>query len=69
MRGSFLSLDERSQLDDLRGHWDELNSPDFLPVLKVLAEEPVRYAPRFGDFGDTDLKSLAYFRWYELDPA
>ena len=69
LRGSFASLDRPAQLNDLRAHWDELNSPDFLPVLEALAESPLGYTPRFGDFGETDLKSLAYFRWYELDPA
>lgn len=68
LRGSFLRLDMNSQIEDLRAHWDELGSPDFLPVLRTLAEKPLRYTPRFGDFGETDLKSLAFYRWYALDP-
>jgi hypothetical protein len=69
LRGSFLRLDMNSQIEDLRAHWDELGSPDFLPVLRTLAERSLRYTPRFGDFGETDLKSLAFYRWYTLDPA
>lgn len=68
LRSSLLDLDSRSQVDDLREHWDLLRSPGILPALQTLAKLP---AMNDGDgpYSREDLKSLALRRWYELDPA
>jgi len=64
---SFLDLDSLSQLDDLLREWDRLNSPDFLPVLQILAR--LKVAKDAAGAGSLlELKGLALKRWYELDP-
>jgi hypothetical protein len=40
LTSSLLELDNRSQIDDLRQHWDMLRSPDILPALETLAKLP-----------------------------
>lgn len=65
---SFLLLDNRSQIDDLRQHWDLLRWPRFLPVLRDLAELPPARDGASGPYSRDDLKSVAFKRWYELDP-
>jgi hypothetical protein len=67
---SFLDLDSRSQIDDLRNEWDRLKSPEFLPVLQALARSPVTSVGAFQIWADDRqmLKGLALKRWYELDP-
>jgi hypothetical protein len=67
---SFLELNSRSQIDDLRSEWDWLRSPEFLPILQTLARLPVK---RDSDlevsvYDLQQLKGLALMRWYELDP-
>jgi hypothetical protein len=67
---SFLDLDSRSQIDDLRNEWDRLRSPMFLPVLQSLARLPVENDTDLEVFvyDRQELKGLALKRWYELDP-
>jgi hypothetical protein len=67
---SFLDLDSRSQIDDLRAQWDRLRSPEFLPVLQVLARLPVESDSdlQVWVYDRQQLKGLALKRWYELDP-
>ncbi len=67
---SFLDLDSRSQIDDLRREWDRLRSPEFLPVLQSLARLPVQNDTDLQVFAydRQELKGLALKRWYELDP-
>ncbi len=67
---SFLDLDSRSQIDDLRNEWDRFRSPKFLPVLQSLARLPVQNDTDLEVFVDDrqELKGLALKRWYELDP-
>jgi hypothetical protein len=67
---SFLDLDDQQQEDDLRAEWDRLKSPEFLPVLQILARRPLRYPDDFESGSNTRqmLKGLALKRWYELDP-
>jgi hypothetical protein len=64
LKMSFLDLDSISQADDLRSEWDRLKSPEFLPVLKVLARKDTK-----GEGDNEALRGLAVKRWYELDPA
>ncbi len=67
---SFLDLDSRSQIDDLRNEWDRLRSPEFLPVLQSLARLPVQNDTDLQVFvyDRQELKGLALKRWYDLDP-
>ncbi len=67
---SFLDLDARGQIDDLRNEWDRLRSPEFLPILKKLARLPVENDNDLDVFvyDLQELKGLALKRWYELDP-
>lgn len=67
---SFLDLDSRSQIDDLRNEWDRLRSPEFLPVLQILARLPVKSDSdlEVWVYDRQQLKGLALKRWYELDP-
>ena len=67
---SFLDLDSRSQIDDLRNEWDRLRSPEFLPVLQSLARLPVQNDTDLQVFvlRRQELKGLALKRWYDLDP-
>jgi hypothetical protein len=69
LSASFLDLDNRSQIDDLRQRWDLLRSPGFLPTLETLAKLPPRNDGSLGPYSREDLKSAAFKRWYELDPA
>jgi hypothetical protein len=71
LKQSFLDLDSRSQIDDLRNEWDRLiRSPKFLPVLQSLARLPVQNDTDLQVFvyDRQELKGLALKRWYELDP-
>ena len=67
---SFLDLDSRSQADDLRNEWERLRSPEFLPILQLLARLPVRDDSdlEVSVYDRQELKGLALERWYELDP-
>jgi hypothetical protein len=67
---SFLDLDSRSQTDDLGNEWDRLRSPEFVPILQVLARLPVRSDSdlEVSVYDRQQLKGLALKRWYELDP-
>jgi hypothetical protein len=65
---SFVLLDNRSQIDGLRQHWDLLRSPRFVPVLRSLAELPPLNDGASGPYSRDNLKSIAFKRWYELDP-
>jgi hypothetical protein len=67
---SFLDLDSRSQIDDLRNEWDRLRSPEFFPILQKLARLPVQNDSDLQVFvyDRQQLKGLALKRWYELDP-
>jgi hypothetical protein len=69
LSASFLDLDSRSQIDDLRQHWDLLRSPRFLPTLQTLAKLPAANDGAGGPYSREDLRSTALKRWYELDPA
>lgn len=69
LSASFLDLDNRSQIDDLRQHWDLLRSPDILPSLQTLAKLPPMNDGALGPYSREELKSAALKRWYELDPA
>jgi hypothetical protein len=69
LSASFLNLDDRSQLDDLRQHWDLLRSPDILPALQTIAKRPTANYGAPGRSSSEELKSAAFKRWYELDPA
>jgi hypothetical protein len=40
LSASFLQLDDRSQIDDLRQHWDLLSSPGIVPALQTLVKRP-----------------------------
>lgn len=66
---SFLDLDSRSQIDDLRQHWDLLRSPSILPALQTLAKLPALNDGALGPYSRENLKSVGLQRWYELDPA
>jgi hypothetical protein len=68
LSSSLLDLDSRSQVDDLRQHWDLLRSPDILPALQTLAKLPPTN-DGIAPYSREDLKSVAFRRWYELDPA
>jgi hypothetical protein len=69
LSASFLQLDDRSQIDDLRQHWDLLSSPGIVPALETLVKRPTaNYGPP-GPNSSEELKSAALKRWYELDPA
>ena len=70
LKQSFLDLDSRSQIDDLRNEWDRLRSPMFLPVLQSLARLPVENDTdlEVSVYDRQELKGLALKRWYELDP-
>jgi hypothetical protein len=69
LSASFLNLDDRSQIDDLRQHWDLLRSPAILPALETLARRSTANYGGAGPYSPEDLKSAAFKRWYELDPA
>jgi hypothetical protein len=69
LTSSLLELDNRSQIDDLRQHWDMLRSPDILPALETLAKLPTLNDSNLGPYSREDLKSVALKRWYELDPV
>jgi len=69
LTASFLDLDNRSQIYDLRRHWDLLRSPSILPALQTLAKLPPVNDGALGPNSREDLKSAALKRWYELDPA
>lgn len=67
---SFPNLDRFSQLTDLRQHWDLLRSqPDILPALKKIATLPEPVADYNLPSSTDEIKSAAFWRWYELDPA
>lgn len=66
---SFLDLENRSQIDDLRQHWDLLRSTSIVPTLKTLARLPSENDEALGPYSSENLKSAAFKRWYELDPA
>jgi hypothetical protein len=40
LSASLLNLDNRSQIDDLRQHWDLLSSPGIVPALQTLVKRP-----------------------------
>jgi len=71
LSASLLNLDDRSQIDDLRQHWDLLRSPGIVPALQILVKRPTaNYGDAaLGPYSSEDLKSAAFKRWYELDPA
>lgn len=69
LSSSFFDLDERSQIDDLRQHWDMLNSAEFVAVLRKLAEMPFENDDANVPYSSTDLRAAAFQRWHELDPA
>lgn len=69
LSASFLDLDRRSQIDDLRQHWDMLRAPSFLPTLQKLAEAPFINDEAISPYSTTDLRAASFRRWYELDPA
>ena len=69
LSASLLDLDERSQMDDLRQRWDMLRSPGILPALETLAKLPSLSDSNLGPYSRENLKSVAFRRWYELDPA
>jgi hypothetical protein len=69
LSASFLDLDMRSQIDDLRQHWDMLRAPTFLPTLRKLAETPFTNDEATSPYSTTDLRAAAFRRWYDLDPA
>jgi hypothetical protein len=69
LSASFLNLDNRSQIDDLRQHWDLLRSSGILPTLQTLAKLPPRNDGALGPYSREELKAAAFKRWYELDPA
>jgi len=69
LSASFLNLDDRSQLDDLRQRWDILRSPDILPALQTITKRPTANYGAPGRSSGEELKSAAFKRWYELDPA
>jgi len=69
LSASFLDLDDRSQIDDLRQHWDLMRSPGILPTLQTLAELPAMNDGALGPYSREELKSAALKRWYELDPG
>jgi len=66
---SLPDLDDRSQLDDLWQHWDLLRSPGILAALQTIARRPTANYGLAGRMASEDLKSAAFKRWYELDPA
>lgn len=68
LSASFLDLDRRSQIDDLRQHWDMLRATAILPTLQNLAKTPGR-PDDWIVYSVTDLRAVAFRRWYELDPA
>lgn len=65
----FLDLDTVSQINDLREHWDMLDSPAILPALRNLAELPPKNNGYPSPYSPEDLKAAAFQRWYELDPT
>jgi hypothetical protein len=69
LASSLLELDNRSQIDDLRQHWEMLRSPSILPDLQALAMLSALNDSNLGPYSREDLKSVAFKRWYELDPA
>lgn len=69
LSASFLNLDDLSQIDDLRQHWDLLRSPGIVPALHILVKRPTANYGGAGPYSPEDLKSAAFKRWYELDPA
>jgi hypothetical protein len=70
LKVSFLDLDSRGQIDDLRNEWDRLRSPEFLPILQGLARQPIQSDSDLEVFvyDRQQLKGFALKRWYELDP-
>ncbi len=66
---SFLDLDVLSQIDDLRQRWGMLDSPGILPALRTLAESPPMSDHYSSPYSREDLRSVAFKRWYELDPT
>jgi hypothetical protein len=69
LSASLVNLDNRSQIDDLRQHWDLVRSPGILTNLQTLAKLPPSNDAALGAYSREDLKSAAFKRWYELDPA
>lgn len=69
LSASFLDLGMRSQIDDLRQHWDMLRTSAFLPTLQKLAETPVVHDEANSPYSTTDLRAVVFRRWYDLDPA
>ena len=67
---SFLDLDSRGQIDDLRNEWDRLRSPEFISILQGLARQPIQNDSDLEVFvyDRQQLKGFALKRWYELDP-
>jgi len=68
LRASFSNLDAFNQTEDLREHWDRLRSPEILPALEAIARLPSENLGAVCPCASEDLKSLAFSRWYELDP-
>jgi hypothetical protein len=69
LSAAFLDLDNRSQIDDLRQHWDTLRPNEMLATLRTLAKLPRLDDGFLGPYSRDNLKSVAFKRWYELDPA
>lgn len=69
LSASFSNLDDRNQLEDLWQHWDLLRSPSILPALQTIAMRPTANYGLPGRNASEELKSAAFKRWYELDPA
>jgi hypothetical protein len=69
LSAAFVDLDMRSQIDDLEQHWDTLRPTNTLASLETLAKLPIRNDEDRGFFAREELKSVAFKRWYELDPA
>lgn len=68
LTASFLTVDHRNQLNDLRQDWDTLRSPGILPALQKLARLPAMNDDDLDRETWENLKSVALRRWYELDP-
>jgi hypothetical protein len=68
---SLAGLPADKQLSAMGGHWDLLQSPELLPLLKRLARVPLHSLPtgttRYGDA--SELRASALHLWYRLDPA
>jgi hypothetical protein len=71
MSGSLLDLGANDQQRLLDSHWDDLRSPEIVPILKKMAA-PWPEAP-----GSKEMRAAyrgypqatALFRWYEVDPV